>query len=852
MNYSENNVSKTRKNLSSSSKKMKKKATSTTVRIFFIGFISLFLMCFFIGIGAVKGIIDDAPDIENVNIVPSGYATFIYDADGNQLQKLTAPTSNRMSVSLDKIPVDLQHAVIAVEDERFYEHNGIDIQGIIRAFFVGVSKGFKFTEGASTITQQLLKNNVFTNWTQETTVERFKRKFQEQYLAVQLEKELQDKDMILENYLNTINLGAGTYGVQAASQKYFNKNVQDLTLSECTVLAGITKNPSRYNPITHPEWNAERREEVLNHMVEQGYISEAQKQECLVDDVYTRIANAQAEKEEEENKVYSYFIDELTEQVVQDLQDKKGYTEAQAYQALYSGGLRIYTTQDPAIQKICDEENNNPENFPSQIEYGIDWALTITKADGSTENHSKEMLANHFKETDENFDLLFPSEEEAQNHIDAYKAHVIAAGDTIVAERCTFTPEPQSSITIIDQHTGYVKAIVGGRGEKTASLTLNRATNTTEQPGSTFKIVSTYAPALEQYDMTLGTVYEDEPYEYSNGRPVKNANNSYRGATTIRDAITYSTNVVAVKCITDITPAAGLEMLKKFGFTTLDNVNDNVQPLALGGIYNGVTNLELTAAYAAIANEGTYIKPIFYTKITDQDGNLILDNTPETTQVLKKSTAFLLTDAMEDVVKRGTGTSLRLDNMAVAGKTGTTSDYRDLWFAGFTPYYTCAIWVGYDNNEILPDTDTYRTYHRTLWKKIMTRVHEGLEEKDFEVPDSVEKATICAGTGRLANQYCEDTVTEYFASSTVPEKRCSTHKFVPTPTPTPSVTPSVTPSDEGVEDTDTPDNSNTPTDTPDNNDTNNGNDNNNDTNNGNNSNNINGSNTGETTSPEGE
>lgn len=270
MNYSENNVSKTRKTLSSSSPKIKKKATSTTARIFFIGFISLFLMCFFIGIGAVKGIIDDAPDIENVNIVPSGYATFIYDADGNQLQKLTAPTSNRMSVSLDKIPEELQHAVVAVEDERFYEHNGIDIQGIIRAFFVGVSNGFKFTEGASTITQQLLKNNVFTNWTQESTlVEKFKRKFQEQYLAIQLEKEIQDKEVILENYLNTINLGAGTYGVQAASQKYFNKNVQELSLSECTVLAGITKNPSKYNPITHPEWNAKRREEVLKHMVEQ-------------------------------------------------------------------------------------------------------------------------------------------------------------------------------------------------------------------------------------------------------------------------------------------------------------------------------------------------------------------------------------------------------------------------------------------------------------------------------------------------------------------------------------------------------------------------------------------------------
>lgn len=803
MNYSENNVSKTRKKLSSSSGKIKKKATSTTARVFFIGFISVLLMGLCLGIGIVKGIIDDAPDIENVNIVPSGYATFIYDADGNQMQKLTAPTSNRMSVSIDKIPMDLQHAVVAVEDERFYEHNGIDIKGIIRAFYVGVSNGFKFTEGASTITQQLLKNNVFTSWTEETTmVEKFKRKFQEQYLAVQLEKEIQDKDVILENYLNTINLGAGTYGVQAAAQKYFNKNVQDLNLSECTVLAGITKNPTKYNPITHPENNAERREEVLKHMVEQEYITEEQRQECLKDDVYTRISIAQAEKEEEENKVYSYFIDELTEQVVQDLQDKKGYTEAQAYQALYSGGLRIYTTQDSEIQKICDEEYSNPENFPSQIEYGIDWALTITKADGTTENHSKEMLASYFQEIEgPEFDLLFTTQEDAQNHIDAYKVHVLEEGDTVVAERCTFTPEPQSSISIIDQHTGYVKAIVGGRGEKTASLTLNRATNTTEQPGSTFKIVSTYAPALEEFGMTLGTVYEDEPYEYANGRSVKNANNSYRGETTIRDAITYSTNIVAVKCLTEITPSAGLEMLKKFGFTTLDEVNDNVQPLALGGIYNGVTNLELTAAYAAIANNGTYIKPVFYTQIQDQDGNVILDNTPQTTQVLSESTAFLLTSAMEDVVDHGTGTALRLNNMAVAGKTGTTSDYRDLWFAGFTPYYTCAIWVGYDNNEVLPNTDIYRTYHKTLWRKIMTRIHEELPYKDFEKPDSVVKATICKKSGKLANTYCENTITEYFAKDTLPTKKCSKHTTPPTPTPT--ETPSVTPSDIPTDGTDT-------------------------------------------------
>ena len=246
------------------------------------------------GIGAFRAILDTAPDISDVNIMPSGNATFVYDADGNQLQKLSAPNANRMSVSISKIPLNMQHAIVAIEDERFYEHNGIDIQGILRAFVNGVSHGFHFNEGASTLTQQLLKNNVFTNWTNEGKIERFKRKIQEQYLALQLEASLtaegmDTKSVILENYLNTINLSAGTYGVQAAAQRYFGKNSEDLTLSECAVLAAIPQNPYAYNPIRFPEENAKRRKKVLTNMRNQGYISEAEYQEALADNVYERI-----------------------------------------------------------------------------------------------------------------------------------------------------------------------------------------------------------------------------------------------------------------------------------------------------------------------------------------------------------------------------------------------------------------------------------------------------------------------------------------------------------------------------------------------------------------------------------
>ena len=251
MNFGKRATNQKRHALASRSTMMGKKAHVSVLRIIFIFLIAILVIGGCMGIGVMRGLIDDAPDISDVNIVPVGEATFVYDADGNQLQKLTAPDSNRMPVELDQIPKDLQHAVVAIEDERFYEHNGIDVRGIIRAAVRGITTG-NFSEGASTITQQLIKNNVFTDWVNESTLQRFQRKFQEWYLALELEKQV-DKDEILENYLNTINLGNGNYGVQAAAQDYFGKDVSALTLSECTVIAGITQNPTRYNPVTNPE-----------------------------------------------------------------------------------------------------------------------------------------------------------------------------------------------------------------------------------------------------------------------------------------------------------------------------------------------------------------------------------------------------------------------------------------------------------------------------------------------------------------------------------------------------------------------------------------------------------------------
>ena len=705
MNYGKKSILKKRKDLTSRSNMMGKRASVTSLRILFLSLITLCVMVICLGAGSFRGLVDNAPKASEVNITPLGSATFVYDDEGNKIQKLTAPDSNRLPVSIDQIPEDMQHAFVAIEDERFYEHNGIDIRGILRAGFRALSTGV-FSEGASTITQQLLKNNVFTSWTSESTLtERFKRKFQEQYLAVQVEKEIDDKNVILENYLNTINLGAGAYGVQAAAHRYFGKDVWELNLSESATIAGITQNPTKYNPVTNPEDNAKRRKEVLNKMLEQNYISKAQYKEAMADDVYSRIQPTEADSEA--TSVYSYFIDEMTDQVINDLQTLKGYSSKDAYNKLYSGGLQIYTTQDPDIQNIVDEEYSNPENFPSDVQYYLDYALTVQNPKGEEVNYSKEMLTLYFKNQDPSFDLLFSSPEEGQTYIDQYKASILADGSTVIAERANFTPQPQSSMVIIDQSTGYVKAIMGGRGEKTASLTLNRATDTTRQPGSTFKIPSTYAPALDAKNMSLATIYKDEPFSYSNGEPLKNSDGSYHGDTTIRYAIQQSINIVAVKCMMDVTPQLAFEYLKNFGFTTIveKEVTDDGQvfsdlneSMPLGALTHGVTNLELTGSYAAIANGGKYIKPVFYTKILDADGNVLIDNEPVSKTVIKESTAYMLTSAMQDVVKYGTGTQLQLSNMPVAGKTGTTDAYNDLWFAGYTPYYTCAVWSGYDNN----------------------------------------------------------------------------------------------------------------------------------------------------------
>ena len=747
------------------------------------------LFCIFIGI--IWYLVATAPDINSITVSPTESATYICDQEGNYLRKLTLATSNRDIVALEEIPLSLQNAIIVIEDQRFYEHGGIDIRGILRAFLSGITSG-SFSEGASTITQQLIKNNVFTEWTQENSFkDRFSRKIQEQYLALQLEDRM-SKEEILENYLNTINLGAGCYGVQSASRRYFGKDVSLLTLSEAAVLAAIPQNPTGYNPITNPTNNKKRREIVLSYMEEQGYITARQKEEAMADDVYTRIQEQNSIYEEE--SVYSYYEDALIDQVIDVLISEKGYSQDQAYRAVFSGGLRIYSAQDQSIQEICDEEFLNPANYPEGTEYGVDYALSVADANGLVTNYSTESLRSFVRENiNPSFDLLCTSQEEAQQYADAFRAYILGEELSVLAERLTLSPQPQSSLVLMDQKTGFVHAIVGGRGEKTASLTLNRATETLRQPGSTFKILTAYAPALDAYGQTLATTYENEPYRYENGMSVSNWDiTDYSGTVTVREAITRSINVIAVKCITAISPRVGFEYAKKFGITTLcesyesdGNISsDIVQPLALGGITRGVSNLELCSAYAAIANSGTYHSPKFFTKILDRHGEVLIDNTSEEgSSVISRETAFLLTDAMKDVVSSSSGTAYGAISAAVqpvAGKTGTTSNYKDIWFVGYTPYYTCCVWGGYDNNKDLPSSSTYHSYNKVLWSAVMDRVHSILPASDFAKPDSVKAVTLCKDSHAIAvADGCPHTYVEYFTEGTEPTEACGLHEPAP-------------------------------------------------------------------------
>ena len=794
MNYSKKNTKRKQQKLVSRHTKNQKKVSF----ILYKGILFLFLFLIVVGIGAglgmITSIIDNAPDISEIkeSVQLEGFKTTIYNQKGKKITTLSTANSNRVYVEYEDIPENLVNAFVAIEDERFFEHNGIDAKGILRAFFVGIKNG-SFSEGASTITQQLIKNQVFNVGLNESNfMESLNRKIQEQYLAIELEKQI-DKTKILELYLNAIYLGEGANGIQTASETYFGKsNLQELTLSECAVIAAITQSPTELDPALYPDNNKTRKNMVLQKMLEQEMITQAEYDEAMADDVYARISLNRKNKENKEKKYNSYYIDAVINALTEQLVEELDYTETQAFNAIYSGGLSIYINQDAAIQKICDAEINNPDNYPAGTSVALEYALTLK--DPKTEelhNYSSNHLLAYYQEKTGNskYNLIYSSEDTARAAADEYKNQLIKdTGYVELAESFSTTIQPQTSFVIIDQSTGQVKAICGGRGEKTGNLTLNRAMDSKRQPGSTFKVLSAFVPALDTSGMTLATSFEDEPTNYSNGTPIKNWYSGYRGNQTIRTAIKDSMNIITVKCFKNVTPQVGYDYLCNMGITTLKNgeagpngiaENDINESMCLGGLTEGVTNLELTGAYAAIANSGTYIKPTFYSKVLDHNGNVLIDNEPKTKQVMKSTTAWLINNAMQDVVTSGTGTAARLSSgMVVSGKTGTTSNNYDYWFCGSTPYYTAGIWMGYDVNTDFSNSN----YHKIIWRKIMDQIVEKKKQDTsatFKKPDDIVTATVCATSGLLpADGQCPSTITEYFAKDTVPTKTCTLHQTI--------------------------------------------------------------------------
>ena len=755
MNYGRQGIKQKKRLLNSATTKLGTKLGIFFIKLALVAAIAVVVSGSCLVLGSFQGIIENAPDIASVNVSPEGFATKIYDSDENEIQTLSSAGANRTYVTIDQIPKDLQHAFIAIEDERFYEHNGIDMRGILRAASITLSSG-EMSQGASTITQQLLKNNVF-NAFNESTIEKIKRKVQEQYLAIKLET-VMSKDSILENYLNTINLGNGYYGVQAAARGYFNKDVSELSISECAVIASITKSPTGLNPIRHADRNKDRQSQVLLNMKEQEYISQEEYDEAVSDDVYARLEGI--ELAGTSTTTYSYFVDELINQLTSDLMSQKGYTEAQATSLIYRGGLQVYSTQDTMMQQVADDVINDLGNYNDNTHFSINYALTIKQTDGSFSYYSHNSMANWYTKTlgDTSFSLTMTDEDAARSYVEAYKQELLKEGGEIYAETLTFTIQPQISFTVMDQTNGHVKVMVGGRGDKTLNRSLNRASNDiARQPGSSIKPLAVYGPALDTGTYSLASAIDDAPYYYS-GTDAKLVTNftkgEYRGLMTLREALTVSQNVPAVKILSKLTPQVGYNYLEKFGISTLvspknaiNGAHDVVQSLALGGMTRGVSNIDMCSAYAAIANKGTYTKPIYYTKVLDSEGNIIIDNSvPETHKVLNENSDWLLIQGLRSVATDGTARTANFSSQPVAGKTGTTQFDSDRWFCGFTPYYTAVIWAGYDDNS--------KELGNVVCSKSGLLPVEGLCDQDPE--------------GNCV-------ITEYFTEDTVPTEYCTTH-----------------------------------------------------------------------------
>lgn len=638
--------------------------------------------------------------------------SFIYakesDSDEYTLYETIKGKENREWVDSDKIPDTLKNAVVAIEDERFYKHHGVDwvrTIGAVKGWLLG---GTQY--GGSTITQQLIKNITADN---DYSV---KRKVNEIFRAFALEKEIDDKDRILVMYLNTIFLGYNSYGVQTAAMQYFDKDISQLDLAESAVLAGLTNNPSIYDVYNHPEKVKERQETILAQMLDQKMISQEEYEAAVAEELNYR---PYEEYQQEIKSTYSYFTDEVIKDVINDLMTEKGYSRLVAENMVYSGGLNIYATIDTKVQNALDEVWANADNFPNTEKYG---------------------------------------------------------------------EIPQSAMVITDKQ-GNIVGIAGGRGEKTSSRGFSYASDARRQPGSSIKPLATYGPAMDAGIATPDTMVYDRALiqdEEGNPWPMNDGKYPTGRAMTVKEGMTRSLNTISAQLLKQLTPQKSYEfMTQQLGFKLVDsrtNEDGTVQsdidlaPLALGALTDGVTVREMAGGFSTFINDGVYGGTRTYTKVTDSEGNTIMENTPNTDKGFTNvRTDYYMLDCLQNVTAHGTAYGIQLDGVETGGKTGTTTSNTDIWFCGITPKYSGAVWVGYEHNYRLDGL--YGRNAAEIWLAVMQKVHAGDSGLVFDShPQDFEEVTYCMDTGLLASGACRAAgraATGRFWKDKVPTETCS-------------------------------------------------------------------------------
>ena len=685
-NRKKNKRSKKEANVNSQEKPKKKIIKKIILILFLIALVALGIVMA-ISAFSWKNITEDMFNNENSVVV---------DTNGDVIATLGVE-QKKLKIEYEDIPDNLVHAYVAIEDERFYSHHGVDIKRTGAAILTYITHFGNSSFGGSTITQQLVKN--LTGDSSDSVM----RKVKEWWKAFLLESYF-SKEEILEMYLNIIYVGPNIYGVQAGSRYYFDKDAEDLSLAECAYLAGINNSPNSYNPFVdddNTELITNRTNTVLQKMLELGYIEEDEYNEA-VSEVNNGL-DFDKGKIETENPIYSYHTDALITDIVSDLAEEKNISETFATNYLNMAGLTIHSTQNSDIQDDVETE------FLKR-QYMLD------SADGESTS--------------------------------------------------------QAAMVILDHETGNVLACVGGLGEKVTFRGLNRATQSLRQTGSSIKPLAVLAPGIDKKIFTASTIYDDEEKTFENDYAPGN-NAGYLGEITVRRALESSQNVPFVEMMEEVTPKRAISYLEDMGITSLTQEDENLA-LALGGLQNGITPLEMAGAYATIANDGIYVEPVFYTSITDKDGEVVLQAEQESHRVFSAQVAYILKELLKQPVEgnHGTATYCSISGIDVAAKTGTTDENYDKWLCGFTPYYTAVTWFGFDENESI----YYYNQNPAgiIWSNVMRRVHDGLTNASFREPSWITTDIICADTGMLAKTGCTNIYEEYFLWGTEPDE-CTKH-----------------------------------------------------------------------------